>query len=86
MLERDNHAVGVGGNNMRSKTNWLGMWRSVLLENLVRYFVLAAVSYVNLCHMLLIRQNSNAEEGQPCQSLWFCVIAKQPSVKHLISS
>lgn len=86
MLERDNHVVGVGGNNMHSKTSWLGMWRSMLLENLVRHFILAAVSYINLCHMLLIRQNSNAEETELWQSLWLCVIAKQPSVEHLVSS
>lgn len=60
MLGRDNHVVGVGGNNVHSKTSWLGMWRNVLLENLVRLFILAAGSYINLCHMLLIRQNSNA--------------------------
>jgi len=86
MLERDNHVVGVGGNNMHSKASWLGMWRSVLLENLTRHLVVAAVLYINVCHMLLVRQNSNAEETELWQSLWLCVIANQPSVDHLVSS
>lgn len=85
MLERYNHVVGVGGKNMHRKTSWLGMWRSMLLENLVRNFKLADILCINLCHMLLIRQNSNAEETEQWQSLWLCVIAEQPSVEHLIS-
>lgn len=78
MLERDNHVVGVGGNNMHSKTSWLGMWRSVLLENLMRRFILAAVLYINSCHMLLIRQNLNAEVLELWQSLGFVWLPNSP--------
>lgn len=78
MLERDNHVVGVGGNNMHSKTSWLGMWRSVLLENLMRHFILAAVLYINSCHMLLIRQNLNAEVLELWQSLGFVWLPNSP--------
>lgn len=84
MLERDNQVIGVGGNNRHSKTSWLGMWRSVLLESPVRHFIRAEVLYINLCHMLLIRQNSDAEETELWQSLW---LAKKPQCgtlgKHL---
>lgn len=76
MLKRDNQVIGVGGNK-HSKTSWLGMWRSVLLDNAVRCFILDEVWYINLCHMLLIRQNSNAERSELWQSLWLCVIAKK---------
>ena len=48
-------------------------------------FKLADILCINLCHMLLIRQNSNAEETEQWQSLWLCVVAEQPSVEHLIS-
>lgn len=78
MLERDNHVVGVGGNNMHSKTSWLGMWRSVLLENLMRHFILAAVLYINSCHVLLIRQNLNSEVLELWQSLGFVWLPNSP--------
>lgn len=74
MLERDNSVVGVCGNNIQSKTSWLGVWGCMLLENLVRHFLLAAVLHITSCHMLLIRQNSNAEEAELWQSLWLCLI------------
>lgn len=57
---------------MDSKTSWLGMQRSVLLENLVKNFKLAEVLYINLCYMLLIRQNSNVEGRAVVESLPLC--------------
>jgi len=60
------------GWNMDSKTSWLGMQRSVLLENLVKNFKLAEVLYINLCYMLLIRQNSNVEDRAVVESLPLC--------------
>lgn len=57
---------------MDSKTSWLGMQRSVLLENLVKNFKLAEVLYINLCYMLLIRQNSNVEDRVVVESLPLC--------------
>lgn len=85
MLERYNHVVGVGGKKMHGKTSWLGMWRSMLLGNLVRNFQLTDMLCINSCHMLLIRQNSNAEETEEWQSPRLCVMAEQPSMEQLIS-
>lgn len=46
--------------------------REVLLENLVKNFKLAEVLYINLCYMLLIRQNSNVEDRAVVESLPLC--------------
>lgn len=46
--------------------------REVLLENLVKNFKLAEVLYINLCYMLLIRQNSNVEGRAVVESLPLC--------------
>lgn len=46
--------------------------REVLLENLVKNFKLAEVLYINLCYMLLIRQNSNVEDRVVVESLPLC--------------